>query len=194
MTGLRTRARADLEALGREVSGRRRPGRRRPGFRRPSFRRPSFRRPGHAGDRIPRSDSRRRRRRWLAAAVLVVLVLVLGWVVAFSPLLAVSNVRANGVDRLTSQQVVDAAQVRSGTSLVRIPRGAIERRVERLPDVLHASVSISFPSTVVIKVVERTASGVLELASGKWALVDETGHQFNTVDARPAKLPILVPA
>jgi cell division protein FtsQ len=184
MTGVRTRAKADLEALGREVSGRRLHLPHRPRLKRPQP-------PGRGG---PSAPGGHRRRRWLIAAILVVLAGTLGWVVAFSPLLAVANVRANGVDRLTSQQVIDAARVKSGTPLVRVPRGEIERRVEKLPDVLRASVSISFPSTVVIKVVERTASGVLELASGKWALVDETGHQFTTVDAQPAKLPILVPA
>ena len=169
MTVVRGRARAELEALGREVSGRRR-------------------------RRGPRRAPRHPKRRWIVGVLVAVLVLVAGWVVAFSPLLAVSGVTVKGVHRLTGAQVITQAQVRHGVPLVRVARGAIERRVEKLPDVLSASVSVSLPSTVVITVTERTAAGVLELDANSWALVDETGHRFNTVTVKPANLPVLQPA
>jgi cell division protein FtsQ len=167
-----TSARDDLRELGRQL------------------------RRGRSAPEDPLRPSRRlsRRARWIAAGIVVVLGLAAVWVIAFSPLLAVSTVKVTGTHRLSVSAVLDQAQVKKGTPLVRVPRGAIRERVEQLPDVLTASVSVSYPSTVVISVTERTASGVLQLAANSWGLVDDTGHQFTTVATRPVGLPVLAPA
>ena len=57
--------------------------------------------------------------------------------------------------------------------------------VEALPRVASASVSVSYPSTVVIAVTESVAAGYVTNGAG-YALVDRTGRAFDTVSAKPA--------
>jgi cell division protein FtsQ len=130
----------------------------------------------------------------VASATVVVVVIGLGWVVLFSPVLAVRSVKVKGTALLTTADVLAAARVKAGTPLVRLPREQIERRVEALPDVLHAHVTVSYPCTVTVDVTERTAAGYLLIGANKWALIDETGKRFNTVTVRPAGVLRLDPA
>jgi cell division protein FtsQ len=131
----------------------------------------------------------RRRGRWLVGAGVVAIVLVLGWVVAFSPVLGARQVSVRGAHQLSTGTVLDAAQVRHGAPLIRLDTGAVARRVEALPEVASAQVAISYPSSVVITVVERQAVGYLDQGTGKFTLVDRTGDQFRTVTATPTGLP-----
>ena len=65
------------------------------------------------------------------------------------------------------------------------------RRVETLPGVASAQVSTSFPSTVVITIVERTPVGYLRSGT-KILLVDRSGDAYRTVAEAPTSLPNLV--
>ena len=136
----------------------------------------------------------RRWRRWLAGTLAVAVVVGLVWIVVFSPVLSARSVRVEGMHRLTTAQVVDAAQVPTGTPLVRVSRGAIARRVEQLPQVLSARVELSFPSTVVIEVTERVAAAYGLAAHGGYTYVDATGKTFDNMAAAPTGLPLLSPA
>ena len=124
----------------------------------------------------------------LAAGAAVILV-ALGWIVAFSPVLGVRSVEVRGTTALTDRQVIAAADVPDGTPLVRVDTDGIAARVEALPAVASASVSTSFPSTVEITVVERVAVGSVG-RDGKFALVDATGVQYREVADRPKNLPL----
>ena len=136
----------------------------------------------------------RRWRRWLAATLALAVVIGLGWIVVFSPVLSARSVRVEGMHRLTTAQVVDAAQVPIGTPLVRVSRGAIARRVEQLAQVRSARVELSFPSTVVIAVTERVAAAYGLAAHGGFTYVDATGRTFDNLTTAPTGLPLLSPA
>lgn len=130
-----------------------------------------------------------RRWRWVATALLAAAaVAVLTWVIAFSSILGAANVRVRGTHTLTADRVRAAADIVSGSPLARLDTGAIERRIEGLPDVASARVVVSYPSTVLITVRERVAVGYLELARGA-VLVDVTGRQFRSVATPPRGLP-----
>jgi cell division protein FtsQ len=131
---------------------------------------------------------RRRRTALWAGAGAVVLCLALGWLVAFSPVLGVGTVSVRGTHLLTVEQVRSAAALQKGSPLIRLDTAAAARRVQRLPEVASASVNVSYPSSVVITVVERVAVGYLS-AGGRFVLVDRTGDQFRTVPAKPRGLP-----
>jgi cell division protein FtsQ len=93
-----------------------------------------------------------------------------------------------GVHLLSVARVRATADISHGAPLVRLDTGAVARRVESIPEVSSAHVSVSYPSTVVITVDERVAVGYL--AAGKSAiLVDRTGAQFRTVSVAPHALP-----
>ncbi|WP_375485202.1 cell division protein FtsQ/DivIB [uncultured Jatrophihabitans sp.] len=146
---------------------------------------------GGAGDRPAPTSSRRRLRLLLAGGVVVVLALVVTWVVAFSALFGVRTVQVRGAHTLTATQVQQAARIAHGTPLVRLDTAAATRRVEALPDVSSAQVSTSFPSTVIVTVVERVPVGYLS-TGGHDVLVDRTGNAYHALAAAPARLPKLV--
>jgi cell division protein FtsQ len=127
----------------------------------------------------------------LATAACVVVGALIVWLVAFSSLFGVRTVKVAGLQNLTSAQVIAAAGMSHGTPLVRLDVGAVQRRVEAMPDVASAHVSTSFPSTVSITVTERVAVGAIKVGGG-YVLVDKTGDQYRTTTARPAGLPLFV--
>ncbi len=147
--------------------------------------------------RRARADGDDTGRRWsrrtvlVAVAAAVVLVGAAVWVVAFSPVFGVRTVSVRGEQDVSEQRIVATADVPHGAPLARLDTDAIRRRVESLDGIVSARVSTSFPSTVVISVVERTAVGVVE-RGGKYVLVDRTGDQYRTVDSPPAHLPRFV--
>ena len=131
------------------------------------------------------------RRLILATGACVVVGAILVWAVAFSSLFGVRSIKVTGEQSLTPAQVIAAAGISHGTPLLRLDTGAVQRRVEALPDVASARVSTSFPSTVDISVTERVALGVVKAAAG-YVLVDKSGVQYRTVSTRPAGLPLFV--
>lgn len=142
------------------------------------------------GDVEPRSGGTRRK--LILGTIAVVLVgAVVTWLVAFSSVFGVGTVTVRGVHTLDAPAVRAAARISDGTPLVRLDTDAVRTRVEALPDVASATVTTSFPSTVVITVTERAPVGVVH-AGSHYRLVDRTGDQFRTVAKRPAHLPLFV--
>ena len=134
----------------------------------------------------------------LILAGAAVLILVAVWIVAFSPALGVRTVTVTGTKPITSTQTLTADEVRtaakisSGSPLIRLDTGAIRSRVEALPDVASAAVSLAYPSTVRIEVTERVAVGYLansQAGGSPFELVDGTGAQYRDIAAAPANLP-----
>jgi cell division protein FtsQ len=122
---------------------------------------------------------------------IVLVCALLTWLVAFSSVFGVRSVEVRGVHLLSAAKVRAAADIGSGTPLVRLDTGAVVRRVEALPEVASAKVNTSFPSTVRIEVTERVAVGMLA-GNGNYVLVDRTGVQFRTVTTAPKSLPTFV--
>lgn len=120
-------------------------------------------------------EERRRRRmqRTIVAAVLLAVAVVL-LVVERSPLVALAEVRVTGTDVLDPDDVVAAADLPLGTSLLRLPLDAAHERVVALPRVRAADIVRVDPVTVEIRVTERVP--VLEARRGNDSVVvDEDG-------------------
>lgn len=127
----------------------------------------------------------------LGATAVVLVAALLTWLIAFSPVFGVRTVTVRGNHTLSDDQIRAAAKIPHGTPLVRLDKAAAERRIEALPDVASATIGTSFPSSVVITVTERVAIGYVK-TGGRFALVDKTGDQFDTVTAAPEHLPLFV--
>ena len=126
-------------------------------------------------------------RRWLGGFVLLVVAAGIVWVVWFSPLLAVREVRVLGTEALSHDVVVAAAQVPLGTPLARVDVAAVVSRVQALPRVASVEVRRGFPHELVLVIVERTAVAV-EREGTAFAVVDAEGVRFarsRTAAGRP---------
>jgi cell division protein FtsQ len=147
--------------------------------------------PSAAQRKMRRRLRRVRLRRWVVVAVpvvLVVLVVTAAWVVLASPYLAVRDVRVVGTHRLTPQDVEQAAGVTVGRPLVRVDLGAAQQRVERLRVVKSATVTASWPHTVVVTVEERTPVAAAQTPAGTWWQIDADGVTVTESSGRPAAL------
>jgi len=145
---------------------------------------------------VRRFMARARQRRLRAAlpwAVGLGVLLVLGgltWVVYGTPLLAARNVKVVGAQLLTPQEVQQAADVPADEPLARVDLDGVRARVRAIPAVDRVVVRRSWPSTLVVEVVERTP--VAAVPAGKqFTLVDRSGVPYETVADKPAGLPLL---
>ncbi len=134
---------------------------------------------------VRRDVGRRRLHRFgmLAGSVAVLAGAV---AVALSPLLDVDVVEIAGTTEVTVAEVRAASGVEAGDQLVLVDRAGVAERVERVPWVADASVTRSWPGTIVITVVERTAAAGFVGAHGRLVLVDVEGRILDVVAAEEA--------
>ncbi|RLV55917.1 FtsQ-type POTRA domain-containing protein [Aeromicrobium phragmitis] len=135
----------------------------------------------------------RRRRRWIRVLLAVLVLALIGtgvWAVWFSGLLVAQKVRVTGLEHLTEEQVLQAADVPLGAPLARLDTEAVQQRVRELVPVRRADVSRSWPETVVITVTERSPAAWISRDNRPWE-VDAEGVIFLPVDSPEAGLPEL---
>ena len=146
-----------------------------------------------APEAAPAAVGRRRPDPWRAAffGILVLAILAgAAWALLGSSLLVVRHEEVTGNRLVPDSQVLAAAGIRPGTPLASLNLQAAAHRVERIDQVLSATVSRSWPDSIVISVRERTP--VLAVASaGRFALVDPSGVVVRWSSSRPAGMPLL---
>ena len=130
----------------------------------------------------------RPRRRVLLAVLLLALAGLLGWLVWWSPVLAVREVRVLGTAQVSADQVRQAAGVQLGTPLARVSASEVAARVEAIGAVQGAEVRYGWPNTLVVVVTERTPVATV-MIGGERLLVDGTGVSYALDGPLPAGLP-----
>lgn len=108
---------------------------------------------------------RRRRRRVLVVGALLLLAAAGVWLVWFSSVLEVREVRVVGAEDLRSQEVLAAADIPAGLPLARVDAGAAERAVRDLSWVSAVEVRRGWPNEVVLAVEVREPVAVLDPAA-----------------------------
>lgn len=126
---------------------------------------------------------------WLVGAGVLLTVGGLVWVLYGTAVFGVREVRVVGVAILTADQVRAAAAVEPDRPLARVDLDAIGGRVGALPAVDRVVVSRSWPSAVVVEVVERTAVAAVP-SQDRFVLIDDDGVPFREVAAAPKGLPL----
>ena len=157
-------------------------------------------------DREARSAQRTRRRfarrqwarRWLSLRYVLALVLVLTLLatgvhlVFFSSRLQVQRVEVVGNTLLGDGRVREVADVPLGDQLALVDLDRARARVGALAEVQSVDVTRTWPDTVRIAVVERTAVAVVELA-GRIRGLDADGVVFRDYRAVPKGMPRVRP-
>ncbi len=132
------------------------------------------------------------RRRWAALVLLVVLVLLGVWVVWFSTLLTVREVRVLGATSVSSDLVRQQADVPARQPLARVDVDAISSRVAAIPRVASVEVRRGWPDVLVIVVTERVPLVVVAQGSA-FVYLDSTGASFGEAGRQPSTVPLLAP-
>jgi cell division protein FtsQ len=112
------------------------------------------------------------------------------WTLFGSRLLAVRSVTVTGTHLVSPAQVLAAADVPVGTSLIQVNTSQIAQRVEAIRQVASASVAKDWPDRLVITVRERVPVVTIRMAGGGYDLMDPTGIIVRWSQARPAGLPL----
>ncbi len=137
--------------------------------------------------RVRPRPGRRRARLRLLAIVLGVAALAAGvWLVFYSSVLAVADVRVVGAEGTAADEVLVAAAVPIGTPLMRVDTGSAQAAVLSLPWVSSVEVRRGWPNEVVLAVTTRTP---IALLSGSSSAVDAAGVTFEAVGELPPGLP-----
>jgi cell division protein FtsQ len=121
-----------------------------------------------------RGERRRGRLRRTITLVVVAVVAVVLVLVERSALVGLEEVQVVGTDRLDPAEVHDAAELRLGTSTLRLRLGEVERRVRELPLVHDVEARRLDPLTVRIEVRERIPALTVR-GDGRDVLVDREG-------------------
>jgi cell division protein FtsQ len=133
--------------------------------------------------------ARSKRRRYFIGAALILGVFTAVYVMFWSPLLAVDEVRVLGARHTTSQEIAAVAGLDAGDNLLRLSTSAIAEAAEELPWIKKAEVDRMLPGTVRVRVIEREPALVLSLDSGQWTI---DGKGMVLAEGEPSKdLPVL---
>jgi cell division protein FtsQ len=124
------------------------------------------------------------------ALLAVGVVIVAGWVVFESPLLAVRSVTVSGTHLVSRSEVLAVAGVEPGTPLIRVNTAQAAARIAAIRQVRSARVTRSWPGQVAIVVRDRVPALDLTAPGGGYDLVDGDGVVVRW-SARPApRLPL----
>lgn len=124
---------------------------------------------------------------WTAATS--VLVVALGLVLYFTPLMSVRSTVVTGLAAVPREEVEQAAAVAPGTPLLQVDTDAVAERVATIRRVASARVQREYPSTLRITVAERVPLVVKDFPDGPH-LFDRDGVDF-AVEPPPPGLPYL---
>ncbi|MFK4729182.1 FtsQ-type POTRA domain-containing protein [Agromyces mediolanus] len=136
------------------------------------------------------AHSRRRRRAWLigigAAALFVGGVLA----IAYSPAMALREVRVEGASRIPPEQIQAAFAGELGTPLPLIGSGEVNTALRAFPLIETYSTELVPPGTLIVRITERTPVGVVQGANGL-ELVDAAGVVIDRPAERPEGQPLI---
>jgi cell division protein FtsQ len=135
-----------------------------------------------------------RRRPWRRALLVVLAAVVLGllaWVVGWSTWLGVDDVEVTGVTGAEAGAVAELVAVPLGTPLARVDTDAVGARVRERITVAEVSVRRSWPGTLSVEVVPRSAALVVRNPQGRLEVVDAEGVTFATVRSAPKGVPVV---
>jgi len=137
----------------------------------------------------------RSRERWRRLSVTITVTLVLFAIAAYfviwhTSMLALTTVRVAGEKNVGARQIIATAKLVNGTPLASLDTGGAAARVQKLPQIATASVSLDWPHTAVITVTERVPAALIPNGS-RYDVVDVSGVVFGSVNAPTGGLPVI---
>ncbi|HKP44505.1 cell division protein FtsQ/DivIB [Mycobacterium sp.] len=113
------------------------------------------------------------------SALVSVVVVGLGLLLYFTPIMAARNIVVTGLAVVTQDEVVTAAAVKPGTPLLQVDTDTVAERVAAIRRVASARVQRQYPSTLRVTVIERVPVVVKDYPDGPH-LFDKDGVDFAT--------------
>lgn len=118
--------------------------------------------------------TRRSLRRWAIASGIGVVLITGSVTLSYTSVFGARSIHVSGEERIGPRRVLKLAGVGEGTNLLHLDTRAAEARLEGEPWILDAIVTVELPSTLRVRVVERTPVLVLN-DGGRRELVSADG-------------------
>jgi cell division protein FtsQ len=136
------------------------------------------------------AQARRRRRTWLSVLGGLVGLAVLACLLAYTPILSVRTIHVEGAERVSSDAIVADLASEVGSPFPMVDESAIKAALVRYPLIESYSVEARPPSTLVIRLVERTPVGAIDTGNG-FLIVDAAGVVVESGADRPGVYPLI---
>jgi len=147
---------------------------------------------------LPRADSGTgegtwRRRAPIAVAIVLVLAAAAVYAATASPLFRARTLNVEGTGKLGRAQILHLAQIDTTTNILWLSGSTVSGRLMASPWVRSATVTKSYPSTLTISVVERSAVAATE-SGDSWLALAADGTALELLKKMPPGLPLIVGA
>jgi cell division septal protein FtsQ len=100
-------------------------------------------------------------RRWAVAGLGLVVIATVAVSITYTPLFAAGDIRLDVPAEISRAGVLAIARVSERSNVFHLDTAAVERRLERDPRILRATVTASLPDRIAIEIVPRTAVAVM---------------------------------
>ncbi len=110
-------------------------------------------------------------------SAIVATIIYIGW---YSSFLTIKKVEVRGNQVVSTDSILELAQVKSNIQLLRVNISQTSERIKTISQIKAVDVRRGWPATLVIEVVERTPLAVTDIPEGRF-LVDETGLAYQPV-------------
>lgn len=134
--------------------------------------------------------ARRRRAGLLGALGAVLTLAIVVGIAVYSPLLALRTVEVEGADRVSPSSIQAALSDQVGTPLPLVDLDRVGDELRAFPLIRSYSTESRPPSTLVVRIVERTPVAVIQSGAG-FDLVDPAGITIERATARPDGYPLI---
>lgn len=127
----------------------------------------------------------RRRLRWVIAVVIAVGLSVTALVLLASPLLSIEDVEVEGAVYTDPERLAEVVANLEGEPILIADLDGAERRLEEIPWVRAARVTMHLPNRVTIQIAERAPIAHFRGADGSFRVIDVEGRVLDVIDGVP---------
>lgn len=131
----------------------------------------------------------RRRLRWAVVVAGVVVAGLVALLLLASPILSVRTVEVGGVVYADPERVGEVVASLKGDPILTADLNGAEKKLEAIPWVKAARVSMHLPSTVSIDIVERTPMAFYRAVDGFNRVIDIDGRVLDVIEGDPVDYP-----
>ena len=136
----------------------------------------------------------KRRRRIGVAFLIFLLVGASGWILGWSSLLDVRQIKVVGIaasSPLKSDVVITNSGIRIGEPIARLSGASVKRELGQVPRIASVSLIRKWPHTVVLVIKERVPVAAISKGT-QFQLIDGEGHEYASVSSMPIGVPMMM--
>lgn len=121
--------------------------------------------------------------------MLIILFAILVLCAMFSPLFNIKSILIQGNVTISESQIISLSELQIDENIFNISKRKVTQKIKQNPYIEEVNISRKLPSTLVIKIEERTPTYMLEYASG-YVVIDKKGYILQ-LSSEKLELPIL---